>query len=296
MEDVVTDVATGAFPPDLLPLPGLPGVPPPPGAAGPMTVDQVSAALAQAAPTDPPVIEDTPEVTVELPGGWLRPDGRLERLAIVRELNGFDEERLSRLNGEKNPAVYVTELLALGVESIGGDKPSKDVIRSLLIGDRDALVLGIRQATYGNLVPFTLHCPACETDSDVNVELDTDVKVIEMADPLERVFTVPLRRGSAQVGLLTGVAQEAFSENIGKRTQAEINTIMMSKSVISINGSSVNGNEDRLRALSALDRETIMKFIAEHQPGPQLGEIQVPCATCGAEYPVSLGLPTLFRF
>jgi len=261
-----------------------------------MTTENVAAALARATSTDPPVIEDAPQVTVTLPGGYLRPDGRLERTAVVRELNGYDEERLSRLNAAKNVAVYVTELLSLGVETIGGEPVSKDILRALLIGDRDALVLGVRQATYGNLVPFQLHCAECDTDSDVNVELDVDVHVVEMEDPLKRVFEVPLKRGNAQVSLLTGVTQEAFSENLGKRTQAEINTIMMAKSVVTINGIPVRGNEDMLRALSALDRETLITFIAEHQPGPQLGEIRVPCATCGAEYPVSLGLPNLFRF
>jgi hypothetical protein len=57
------------------------------------------------------------------------------------------------------------------------------------------------------------------------------------------------------------------------------------------------GRDEDVRRLSAADRGTLVDFIAEHQPGPQLNkEIEVFCATCGEKYPILLGLPNLFRF
>jgi hypothetical protein len=262
-----------------------------------MTTAEVGSAIAKATATPPPSMDDPSFTTVELPAGWISPDGLLVQTARVRELNGYDEEKMSRVP-PGNTATYVTELLALGVEDLGGQKPSKKTLQGLLIGDRDALVLGVRQATYGNEVEFKLKCTECDTDSVINVLIDEDVPVIKLEDPLKRTFDVKLRNGEfAKVTLLTGAAQEAYSEGIEKKTNAEINTVMLAKSVVAINGMPVGGrNEDVLR-LSSADRGTLTDFIAEHQPGPQLNkEIPVPCAVCGKEYPVFLGLPNLFRF
>ena len=299
-----TDVSGTQFlntPPILPPFPGdssdRPSMPSPPGVPGPMDTGAVAGLIGKATATDPPTMIDASDVEVELPAGWITPEGLLVSTARVRELNGYDEERLARVDMQKNVAKYVTELLELGVEDLGGQKPTKEVLQGLLIGDRDALILGIRRATYGNEVEFKLSCSVCGNDSEVNVELDIDVKITKLDDPLVRVFDVPLRREkSAKVVLLNGVTQEAFSDGIGKKTQAEVNTIMLSKSVVEIDGVPTLGKENAARALSAADRDTIMTFIAEHQPGPQLKDIQVACATCGEEYPVSLGLPNLFRF
>jgi hypothetical protein len=263
-----------------------------------MTADAVGQVIEKATATPVPKMPDEGWTKVDLPAGYLTPEDLLVKEAFVRELNGYDEERLSRVDLGKNTAVYVTELLSLGVESLGGEKPSKDIIRRLLIGDREALVLGIRQATYGNEVDFKLSCAACEKDSSVIIFIDKDVPVTTLDDPLKREFDVPLRNGgTAKVRLLDGTAQEAFSEGLGKKTTPEINTIMLARSVIAVNGRPVMSREDDVRQLSSADRSTLAQFIAEHQPGPQLNEgVEVPCATCGEKYPILLGLNNLFRF
>lgn len=279
-------------------LPGQPGMPPLPGpSGGPPTTTQVSAALASASsPGLPPELDDNHFSEVDLPAGWISPTGLLIKKAQVRELTGYDEERLARLDMQKNVASYVTELLVLGVERLGDDKPSKEVLQSLLIGDRDALVLGIRRATYGDDVEFKLNCSVCGKESAVTIELDKDIPVTELEDPLNRIFIVPLKHGEAKVQLLNGLAQERFSEDMGKKTQAETNTIMLSRSVVEINGVQVRNGEDPVRALSSGDRSKILEFLGEHQPGPQMNEIPVNCATCNEEYPILVGLPSLFRF
>jgi hypothetical protein len=145
-----------------------------------------------------------------------------------------------------------------------------------------------------------LTCPVCDKQSDIIINLDDpeDIKVNEMVDPLAREFPVQLRHGEARVRLVNGVAQEAFSQDIAKKTAPEINTLVLSKCVVSINGMPVSGQETPVRELSSADRQTLVDFLAlpEHQPGAQLSDIQVPCAICGQEYPVSLGVDNLFRF
>ena len=269
----------------------------PPVDGGNLSTAQVGHAISQATSSPPPTMPDTTDVTVDLPAGWMTPEGLLVPTARCRELNGYDEEKLSRVDPLKNVAVYVTELLSLGVEDLGGQRPTKDVLRELLIGDRDALMLGVRQATYGNEVEFKLKCTVCDNDSLIKVLLDEDVETVKLEDPHVRDFEVPLRNNhQATVRLLTGAAQEAFSGDVVKKTQAEITTVMLAKSVVAINGKPVMGRTEDVLMLSAADRQTITDFIAEHQPGPQLNkEIPVACSVCGEEYPILLGLPNLFR-
>ena len=276
----------------------LPPLAPPPVPLADLTTDQVANQVAQASgPTDLPKLEEAPSGIVYLPGGLVREDGELVTVAVVRELNGFDEERLSRLLAADNPAVYVTEMLSLAVEDLGGVKPSKEELRSLLIGDRDALWLGIRIATYGPEVEYTLICSECDEKSIITVDLNEDIPTKTLDDPRKREYEVELRNGVAKVKLLDGVAQEKYSTNLGKKTQAEINTIMLANSVLSINGLPTKGKEDAVRALSSQDRGTIMDFIVGTQPGPQLGtEIEAHCSKCDAEYPIVLSPGSLFRF
>jgi hypothetical protein len=269
----------------------------PPSEMSPPSMDQATALLGKALETEVPLIEEVTVSTVELPAGYISSDGVLHQTAEVRELNGYAEEKLSRLSAENNTASYVTELLLAGVVRIGDENTTREMLKSLLIGDRDALVIAIRQVTYGNNLEFKLTCTSCKEASDVVIELDKDIEVRPLEDPMQRVFTVELRNGrTAKVGLLNGVAQEAFTKNFDKKTTAEINTAMLAKSVIEVNGLPVRGNEDTVRALSTADRTTLIEFIANNQPGPQFKEIEVPCANCGAEYPISLGLSDLFRF
>jgi uncharacterized protein YbaR (Trm112 family) len=175
------------------------------------------------------------------------------------------------------------------------EPPTKEILRALLIGDRDALVVGIRAATYGDDIEFKIHCAVCETDSDVIVKLSEDVKVKMLEDPMTRIFDVPLRKGTARVILLDGSAQERFSENIGVKTRPEIDSILLARSVVEINGLRVNNDIDIIKRLSGADRATLTDSIVSRQCGPELQDIPVPCATCGKEYPISLGIPNMFR-
>lgn len=253
------------------------------------------AAFKRVAQMEVPVIESSSETTVELPAGWLAPNGMLVKTARVRELNGFDEEKLARLNATKNPGVFVTELLLVGVEELGGDKPTRQQLQSLLIGDRDALLLGVRRATYGSDVEFTLDCEGCNEKSTVTVDITTDVEVVKLDDPLLRVFSVDLRHGSARVQLMNGVVQESVGDLPSTSTMPELNTLLLQKCVIELNGVPISSGDD-IRNLSASDRATLVDFITEHAPGPKLGEVKIPCATCGREYPAPLHIGNLFRF
>jgi hypothetical protein len=268
-----------------------PGVPPP-------SLGDVPGIVSRATAEPIPTMASARQAIYTLPCGMVVGD-QIFTEASVRELTGFDEEALARINMNENTATYTTALLEAGVERIGDVKPTREDLRGLLIGDRDALVLAIRRATYGDEIDFTLDCDACDSKSSVIIDLTEDVEMVEMKDARERTFEVPISSGSVQVALLTGHSQEAFSDGIGKKvkTQAEINTLMLAKSVTEINGVRTYGDENSVRALTSGDRAKILDFVADIQPGPQLQKpVLINCATCGKEYPIPLGLASMFRF
>lgn len=258
-----------------------------------------AAAVARATEVPIPQMAEPPQSEYELQSGLINARGELIRSVTVRELNGFDEEEMARLDWRSNMATYVTKMLLLAVETIGGEKPDIEVIRSLLVGDRDELVLCVRRTTYGDMYEFDLDCPVCEGKSKIGIDISKEIEHKELEDPLIRNFDIKLRNGMAKVKLLTGTDQEAFSENLNKnkaKTAAEIDTLMLARSVFEINGQPTFGDENMVRRLSAADRATLLDFVATQQPGPQLQTpIPVNCATCGKEYPMTLGFGDLFR-
>jgi hypothetical protein len=259
--------------------------------------------------TDPTVInklaeqlleEPAPEIKtvapssseVILPGGFVAGDGSLIKYAEVRELNGMDEEAISKA-GSTGRALVV--MLQRGLVSLGMEKPDKDAFDSLLSGDRDSILIGIRRITFGNEIDFEFPCPHCQTDLSVSVDLTTDIPYKTLENPLEdRKFTYDsAKNGTIVVGLPTGITQKKLLENADK-TAAEINTILLAGCVESVNGIVSMGATTVLK-LGMKDREKIISEILTRNPGPRLGEVTTTCEACGEEIPMPLSLADLFR-
>ena len=242
-------------------------------------------------PGQAPEIRQPADDEVLLPGGLVSPDGEILRTAVVRELTGDDEEALAKA---KNSMVRFTRTLMRAVESIGGQPPTKEILADLLVGDREALVLGIRCATFGNEITYkNFICPGCQEALDITVDLRTiDVKFLE--DPEKREFEVPLRNGVAVVRLPKVSDADAVMES-PSLTTAEENTLLLSRCVLEINGTKVNKSKELVKKLGLKDRQTILDFLAEHQPGPRYDEVKSKHEACETEFPVYLAVDDLFR-
>lgn len=238
-----------------------------------------------------PQIEPPGDDEVRLPGGLLLSDGTVRKDALVRELNGADEEALAKASGH---LLRFTRTLLGAVVEVGGEPATKEIIRDLLVGDREALVLGIRRATFGNDVTFEQFvCPGCAALLDITVDLST-LEMKELDNPEQREFEVPLRKGVAIVRLATGEDQEAVMD-MGQATAAEENTLLLSRCVLSLNGKKVNKAREPIRALGLVDRKTLISFLAETQPGPRYDEVKSKHEECETEFPVYLAVDDLFR-
>ena len=251
-------------------------------AAAKQFAEEVKVEITTKAPSD---------TEVTLPGGFINREGALVKYAEVRELNGADEESIAR-SGTTGRALNT--MLQRGLVSLGMETTSKEDLDTLLSGDRDAILIGVRKATFGKDIEFTGACPSCSADQVIVLDLDKDIPIKTLKDPIEdRMWAYESKLGTVMVGLPTGLTQRRLLENSDKNS-AELNTILLAGCVASINGSPSVGASDVLK-LSWKDRDVLVQQILERNPGPRLGEVKKACEACGEDILMPLTLAALFR-
>ena len=228
--------------------------------------------------------------TVELPGGYINAAGEVIKTAEVRELNGKDEEVISKTN---NLGKAILTILQLGTVKIGNEPATDKILDELLIGDRDAILLGILKATFGNKVNVPVF-----TDNEqklVEVDINTDIKTKILTDPInQRVFTVKGKGLEYTVRLPNGIVQREMINNMDK-TSAELSTIILENTVVRIGETPVY-SKSQVQALSVVDRRKIIEEINKRAPGPQFEDVVITDPDTGSEVTVPINLGSLFQF
>lgn len=230
------------------------------------------------------------DTTVELPGGYATASGKIVKVAEVRELTGADEEAISRA-GSRAKALNV--IIQRGLVRVGDEEVTKDTLDTLLSGDRDAILIGIRKVTFGNTLDMSIRCPSCLDEHESTVDLNTDVPVVSLPSAEDRFWVVSTKSGPVGVTLPTGVVQKRLMDNADK-TSSEINTLLLSGCVLTVNGIPSMGAHTAL-SLGMSDRTKIIEEIIRRNPGPRLGEVKIACKACGEDIDLPLSLLDLFQ-
>jgi hypothetical protein len=238
------------------------------------------------------VFPSLPDTEVKLPAGFIDPiEGTIYRNAEVRELTGADEEAIVKIS---DPGKALLAILERATVSIGDEPATKDMLGVLLAGDREALLLAIRKATFGSEVEVSTVCDKCPEVQVFKIDLNTDVETKELDDPInDRRFTVELKAGLAKVNLPNGDVQTKLI-NATEKNSAELDTLLLASCVFEIKDQPVL-DSTRIRNLGINDRRTLLEEIAKRNPGPQLSEIKKACKNCGQEVSLPLTLAELFR-
>lgn len=109
-------------------------------------------------------------VEVIIPGGYER-EGAWLRSLWLRPWRGSEEMLMCEVGNALPPAVWTTSLLARCVSLDGGSRPATaDFVRSLIVGDREALLLHLRRITLGDRMSCLFRCPACAEKMDTDLE------------------------------------------------------------------------------------------------------------------------------
>ena len=249
--------------------------------------------FAQQALEEPEAVIETkaplgPEV--KLPGGFIE-NNEIISTVEVRELNGVDEEAIAKAS---TTGKALNTLLQRGLVKMGSREATLEDLDKLLSGDRDAILIGIRRITFGDELNLRVSCGGCYTEQDTEINLDTDVPVKKLNDPVaDRTWRIKIKKGYVTVGLPTGLTQKKLLEN-AEKTSAEINTLLLSGCVLAVNDEPSLGASTVL-SLGMKDRSTIIEQILEKNPGPRLGEVTKTCKACGEEIALPLSLVDLFR-
>lgn len=233
---------------------------------------------------------------VLLPGGVLDAAGRCHKSVVLRELDGGDEERLCA--EYSSGARQVTVFLARAIAAIEGyDGPVDEaLVADMLVGDRDYLLLRLRQIEVGDAVHQVLRCPAPACASKVDLDFSISELPVRRLERVEDGYELRLQPAegaalAARLRLPSGADLEAVWPLLNVNA-AEANTRLYSRLLQRVEGMA-RLDEAALRAMPLRLRNQLAQFIASQAPGPDLA-IEIGCPHCGADMSYRFDLNAFF--
>ncbi len=232
--------------------------------------------------------DDPATATLDLPGGYRDPDGGLHLEAALRPITGREEEFLAAHLGLTPIPGLVTRLLAGCLGRLGPFEPvTPQMVRDLLVVDRDYLLLKLRQLTFGDQVRAILVCPACGQKMDIDFEL---ARVpIEARRPAGSTETIELSPAAAYTGadgkthrlvefrLPTGRDQESLAVVPGI-DEARAITTLLARCLLRV-GDVTSVDESVAAGLSVVARREIEDGMERVAPRVDL-DMDVTCPEC----------------
>jgi hypothetical protein len=234
-----------------------------------------------------------------LPCGYYDEDGRRHREVELCALSGRDEEMLASICGA--PAELVTDVLVRCLRRVGTvDRIDGEVARQLTVGDRQFLMLKLREATFGPAVALVTSCswPDCGERVDIEFQI-SDVPVAESdTGPIHRMElsagALPGAEPDARSVLFrlpTGADQEDFGRLLEDNPAAALHALLRA-CVLSI-GSDNPPSPERVAELSPLARAEVERAMAAAAAGP-VTTMRTRCPGCRREFDVPLDVADLF--
>lgn len=240
------------------------------------------------------VNEDGETERFNLLAGYIDKDGTHHTTFTLREMTGRDEEAISKSDMKQNGAKLISTLLERCVTSIGtltrkgiGIEAWKEVIKGLLVGDQDYMLIKLRELSMGGEIEVTHTCPYCKE----SLKTLLDVSELEIK-PFngQRVVPFSLPKGyrdkkgelhkEGTLRLPTGQDREILTP-VARKNVAQASTLMLTRLCKFEDGLYVT--EDIMRDLTVRDREYLQKLLQDNLFGINL-EIDVTCTNCGEDF------------
>lgn len=236
-----------------------------------------------------------------LPGGYVDKGGEVHRKVELIPLTGREEELLAA-NRLRDSAALVTVVLSRCVQRIGTMSPvPKELARSLLIADRQYLLLKLREATFGSQVRANIFCPWPDCGKRVAINFSiNDIPIRESEDkgPTYTVMLSPeiageLGEEERQITfrLPNGADQETVSPLLAENEALAL-TKLLGRCIQRI-GCLTNPGEDVISQLSPTARLAIEQQMEKVAPKVEL-TMDVQCHECSREFAVPFDLHRFF--
>ena len=251
------------------------------------------AAMKKALAGDEPTMPEAEDPTAELPRGVFY-EGAWQTHVEVRELNGMDEERLSKYKVEED---LFNAILALGTERIGSIDFSgmslaerESILDNLLVGERMILFLTVVAATFGDERPVEWICNECESKNVTDLVLSEDFKPKIPEDVQGPFFFTDSKGREIEFRPVTGADVKNISTGMNMGAK---NTTVLSEILLKLDGDHIIDKKDFVQHLGMKDRRALLTKISEVQPEVSLS-VEVPCHSCGKENTLALSWVELF--
>src|SRR5579862_4533422 len=215
-------------------------------------------------------------------------DGRAHRTARLRPITGEDELFLLEEGASLLPAQRVTALLARCVLGIGSTRHDGiRLMRSLVHGNRCALLLHLRRLTLGSRLQCVLTCPQPECGKRMDLDLSIEDLLAPAGEPLpevhERTVTEPDASYRVWFRLPTGADQEeAARMALQDPDAAEEWVLRQCVQEIEIAG----GGREPQTALAPAVQAALPQMIAELDAQGEI-RLSLTCPECGVEFETS---------
>ena len=242
-----------------------------------------------------------------LPGGYVADDGALHREVKLSPLTGRLEELLAAAPPDACSASVVTELLAGCIERVGTLATiNAELVRGLLVGDREYLLVRLRQMAFGSEVETVWHCDNSNCRKPMDIAFSIADLVIERKTAPTRFFTRRLsaidfdsapgeggNRDNCEIEfrLPTGADQEALAVSFHVDPDAAVDHLM-ARCVRRIGGGGGTG-EASIEQLTADARQAIGGVMGQLAPQVAM-ELDLTCPECQTSFVANFDFTRFF--
>lgn len=237
-----------------------------------------------------------------LPGGWVDAGGAVHREAELAPLSGREEELLAGLSGA-SPADRVTEVLARCVRRVGPVPVTPQVAGSLLVGDRQFLLLRLREMTFGERVQGTLWCPWPQCGGRMNLDFSTADVPVKAVAHVAAAYRVDLGDEAAVQDAEGGIHRVIEFRLPNGDDQARLAEVLARNPAQALTGlleRCVSGTEapwadvaELVARMSPAARAQVERAMEEHAPAVEL-EMDLACPECGRGFTAPFHLQDFF--
>lgn len=238
--------------------------------------------------------------TFELLKGYKDENGNIHKDFEIREMNGTDEEAISKKEIKSNGARIIRTLLSRCCLRIGSyekaemkDNKWTEIIQSLAVQDQDYMLLKLREVSVGDTIESKHICPDEDCKEEIIVEVDIDELEIKPYDGVDEFeFELPKGYRDKEGNILkkgklrhpNGLDREIL-DGVARKNLGHANTLMLTRCITELEGKKVD--DDMIRNLSMKDRNYLLEVMKEHDFGVNL-VVDVECPTCYETFKATL--------
>lgn len=213
----------------------------------------------------------------------------------MHPLNGADEETLRRIAPALLQVERITILLTLCLANLGPKSPVDfNDVRSLAVGDRDALLLHLRQLTFGDKIQSVVTCPKTDCRKKMDLKLTISDILVSPNQNAKEIYETVISENSTvynvKFRLPTGADQEAVSK-LGRRDPDAASKALLQCCIKEIQK---NGINVRIKNnLPATVAESLSKRMAGLDPQAEI-LLNLTCPTCKKDFLANLDIGDYF--